>query len=104
MASIKVFDPAFVPLSVLEELQELRAQVERLRQEDERLRQENERLRRELEEARARLDQAQRRSKRQAAPFLERASQATAPDARPQIRRAPWTARAPLAPRPRGGR
>src|SRR4051794_18023204 len=62
MASIKVFDPASVPLSVLEQLQPLRAQVERLRQE-------NERLRRELEEARARLDQAQRRSKRQAAPF-----------------------------------
>jgi transposase len=62
MASIKVFDPATVPLSVLEELQQLRAEVERLRQE-------NERLRRELEEARARLDQAQRQSKRQAAPF-----------------------------------
>src|SRR3954463_12615791 len=62
MASIKVFDPVSVPLSVLEELQQLRAQVEQLRQE-------NERLRRELEEARASLDQAQRQSKRQAAPF-----------------------------------
>src|SRR3954454_14419628 len=62
MASIKVFDPVSVPLSVLEELQQLRAEVERLRQE-------NERLRRELEEARASLDQAQRQSKRQAAPF-----------------------------------
>ena len=69
MASIKVFDPVSVPLSVLEELQQLRAQVERLRQENERLRQENERLPRELEEARASLDQAQRQSKRQAAPF-----------------------------------
>jgi transposase len=69
MASIKVFDPVSVPLSVLEELQQLRAQVERLRQENERLRQENERLRRELDEARASLDQAQRQSKRQAAPF-----------------------------------
>ena len=69
MASIKVFDPVSVPLSVLEELQQLRAQVERLRQENERLRQENERLQRELEEARASLDQAQRQSKRQAAPF-----------------------------------
>src|SRR3954452_5355972 len=69
MASIKVFDPVTVPLSVLEELQQLRAQVEQLRRENERLRQENERLQRELEEARARLDQAQRRSKRQAAPF-----------------------------------
>src|SRR4051795_4421977 len=62
MASIKVFDPVSVPLSVLEEVQQLRAEVERLRQEDER-------LRRELEEARASLDQAQRQSKRQAAPF-----------------------------------
>jgi transposase len=69
MASIKVFDPVSVPLSVLEELQELRDQVGRLRQENERLRQENERLRRELDEARARLDQAQRQSRRQAAPF-----------------------------------
>ena len=69
MAFIKVFDPVSVPLCVLEELQQLRAQVEPLRQENERLRQENERLRRELEEARARLDQAQRPSKRQAAPF-----------------------------------
>src|SRR6202171_4780356 len=69
MASIKVFDPVSVPRSVLEELQQLRAQVERLRQENERLRQENERLQRELEEARASLDQAQRQSKRQAAPF-----------------------------------
>jgi transposase len=69
MASIKVFDPVSVPLSVLEELQELRAEVERLRQENEHLRRENERLRREFEEARARLDQAQRQSKRQAAPF-----------------------------------
>src|SRR3954471_17953671 len=62
MASIKVFDPVSVPLSVLEELQQLRAAVERLRRE-------NERLRRELDEARAGLDQAQRQSKRQAAPF-----------------------------------
>src|SRR3954465_1022510 len=62
MASIKVFDPASVPLPVLEECQPLRAEVERLRQE-------NERLRRELEEARASLDQARRQSKRQAAPF-----------------------------------
>src|SRR3954468_19253471 len=69
MASIQVFDPVSVPLSVLMELQQLRAHVERLRQENERLRQENERLRRELEEARASLDQAQRQSKRQAAPF-----------------------------------
>ena len=69
MASIKVFDPVSVPLSVLMELQELRAQVEQFRQENEHLRRENERLQRELEEARASLDQAQRQSKRQAAPF-----------------------------------
>src|SRR5947209_14017927 len=83
MASIKVFNPVSVPLSVLEGLQQLRAQVEQLRQENERLLQENERLlqenerllqenerlQRELEEARASLDQAQRQSKRQAAPF-----------------------------------
>jgi transposase len=69
MASIKVFDPVSVPLCVLEELQQLRAQVEQLRRENERLRQENERLRRELDEARASFDQAQRQSKRQAAPF-----------------------------------
>ena len=83
MASIKVFDPVSVPLSVLEELQQLRAQVEQLRQENERLRQVNERLRqenerlrqvnerlpREREGARAGLDQSQRQSKCQAAPF-----------------------------------
>ena len=62
MSSIQVFDPVSVPLPVLEEWQQLRAQVEQLRQE-------NERLRRELEAARAGLDQAQRQAKRQAAPF-----------------------------------
>ena len=56
MATIKVFDPVSVPLSVLQELQELRALVEQLRRENERLRQENERLRGELDEARAGLD------------------------------------------------
>ena len=69
MASIKMFDPVSVPLSVLEELQQLRALVEQLHRENERLRRENERLRGELGEARASLDQAQRQSKRQAAPF-----------------------------------
>jgi transposase len=76
MASIKVFDPVTVPLSVLEQLQQLRAQIEQLRRENEQLRQENERLRRdtqrlqqELDETRTGLDQAQRQSKRQAAPF-----------------------------------
>src|SRR4051794_1908036 len=69
MASIKVIDPVSVPLSVFQELQELRAQLAPLRQENERLRQENERLRRELAEAKAGLDQAKGQSKRQAAPF-----------------------------------
>src|SRR5947209_15658620 len=62
MASIKVCDPVSVPVSVLHELQDLRALVEQLRQENERLRQDNERLLREL-------DQARRQAKRQAAPF-----------------------------------
>src|SRR5512132_3848782 len=69
MASIKVFDPVSVPLSVLEALQQLRAQAAPLRPQNERLLQENERLQRELDEARASLDQAQRQAKRQAAPF-----------------------------------
>src|SRR5512135_901397 len=69
MASIKVFDPVSVPLCVLEELQQLRAQLEQLRRENEHLRRENERLRRELDAARTDLDQAQRQSQRQAAPF-----------------------------------
>jgi transposase len=69
MATIKVFDPVSVPLSVLEELQQLRALVEQLRQENERLRRENEGLRGELDVARASLDQARRQAKRQAAPF-----------------------------------
>src|SRR5512135_177059 len=69
MASIKVFDPVSVPLCVLEQLQQLRAQLEQLRRENEHLRLENERLRRELDAARTDLDQAQRQSQRQAAPF-----------------------------------
>jgi transposase len=62
MASIKVCDPVAVPLSVLEELQQLRALVEQLRRD-------NERLRLELDQARRDRDQARRRTKRQAAPF-----------------------------------
>jgi transposase len=69
MASIKVFDPVSVPLCVLEELQQLRAQVGQLRRENEHLRQEIERLRHERDAARTDLDQAQRQSRRQAAPF-----------------------------------
>jgi transposase len=89
-ASIKVCDPVSVPVSVLGELNDLRAELakfrqefsqlrqdndrlrqdnDRLRQDNERLGKENERLQRELEEARAGLDQAKRQSKRQAAPF-----------------------------------
>lgn len=71
MASIKVFDPVSVPLCVLEELQQLRAQLEQLRRENERLRRENQRLQRELDEARTDLDQAQRQARRQAAPFSQ---------------------------------
>src|SRR5262245_51571952 len=69
MASIKAVDPVSVPLSVLEELRQLRAELEQLRQENQRLRQDNQRLQRELEQARAERDQANRQSRRQAAPF-----------------------------------
>jgi transposase len=65
VVSIKIFNPVFVPFSVLEELQQLRALVEQLRQENQRLRRENWCLRSELDAARAGLDQAQR----QASPF-----------------------------------
>jgi transposase len=71
MASIKVVDPVSVPLCVLEELQQLRAELAQLRQDNERLRQDNQRLQRELEQARAERDQARRQSKRQAAPFSQ---------------------------------
>ena len=64
MASIKVFDPVSVPLSVLEELQQRRAQVEQLRQENERLRQENERLRQENERLQRELEGARAASTR----------------------------------------
>ena len=69
MASIKAFDPVSLPLSVLEEVEQLRALVEQLCQEDARLRRENDRLRGELDAARASLDQAPRQAQRQAAPF-----------------------------------
>jgi transposase len=71
MVSIKVCDPVSVPLGIVEELQQLRAQLEQLRQENERLRRDNERLQRELEQARAERDEAHRQSKRQAAPFAK---------------------------------
>jgi len=69
MASIKVCDPVPVPLSVLEELRAIRAQLTQLRQDNDRLRADNQRLQRELEQARAALDEARRQGKRQAAPF-----------------------------------
>lgn len=62
VATIKVCEPASVPLSILEELQQLRAQLAQLRSENERLRCENERFKAELEQTR-------RAGKRQAAPF-----------------------------------
>jgi transposase len=76
MASIKVFDPASVPLSLLEELRELRAQLDQLRQENQRLQRDNERLRHDLAQARADRDLARRQSKRQAAPFSKGPPQA----------------------------
>jgi transposase len=69
MATIKVFDPVRVPVSVLEELQQIRASLEQARQDIEALRLDNERLRGELADARQHLDQARRQAKRQAAPF-----------------------------------
>jgi transposase len=83
VASIKVCDPVAVPVSVLAELQDLRALVDRLlrdnqqlrqdneqlRQENEELRQNNQRLQDELRQTRSDLEQSQRQAKRQAAPF-----------------------------------
>src|SRR3954453_23075866 len=69
MASIKVCDPVSVPLSVLEELQDLRAELRRLRQENDQLRRDNGRLQQQLEQTRTELEQAGREGKRQAAPF-----------------------------------
>jgi transposase len=69
VASVKVCEPVSVPLSILEELQELRARVELLLQHNERLGQDNQRLQRELDRTRAELDAARRQGKRQAAPF-----------------------------------
>lgn len=77
VASIHVCDPVSVPLSVLDELWQLRAQLEQLRQENERLRQDNARLQRDLDQARADLDQARRQGKRQAAPFSKGPPKAT---------------------------
>jgi transposase len=71
MASIKVCEPVSVPLSVLEELQQLRAALAQLRQDNERLRQDNERLRQDNQRLQAELAQARRQAKRQAAPFAK---------------------------------
>ena len=76
MATVKAFDPVKVPLSVLQELHQIRASLDQARQDIEalrldnrRLRLENERLQRELAESRQQLEQARRQAKRQAAPF-----------------------------------
>src|SRR5215216_3136403 len=69
MAEIKVCEPVSVPVSVLQEMQELRALLGQLRSEVERLTQENDRLRQENEQLKAELDEARRQNKRQAAPF-----------------------------------
>jgi transposase len=69
MAVIKAVDPVSVPVCVLAELRELRAQLDQLRLDNDRLRLDNQRLQRELEQARAERDLATRQSKRQAAPF-----------------------------------
>jgi transposase len=69
MAEIKVCEPVSVPVSILQELQEIRAQLGQLRQEVGRLTQENDRLRQENERLKAEVEQSRRQSKRQAAPF-----------------------------------
>jgi len=69
VATIKVMDPVKVPVCVLGELNDLRAQVERLHRENEQFRQEIRRLQGELDQAKADLDAARRTGKRQAAPF-----------------------------------
>jgi transposase len=69
MAEIKVCEPVSVPVSVLHELQELRALLGQLRSEVERLTQENGRLHSQNQQLKAELDEARRQSKRQAAPF-----------------------------------
>lgn len=74
MAEIKVCEPVSVPVSVLHELQELRALLGQLRSEVERLTQENDRLRQRNEQLEAELEQARRQSKRQAAPFSKGAT------------------------------
>jgi transposase len=71
MAKIKVFEPVRVPVSVLDELRELRTLVAQLRRDQEALRQENERLRQDNERLRRERDEARRQSKRQAAPFAK---------------------------------
>jgi transposase len=69
LAEIKVCEPVSVPVSVLAELQEIRALLGQLRSENERLARENERLRSENEQLKAELEQSRRQAKRQAAPF-----------------------------------
>src|SRR5215475_13927271 len=58
MAEIKVCEPVSVPVSVLQELQELRSLLGRLRSEVQRLTQENDRLRQENQRLEAELEQS----------------------------------------------
>jgi transposase len=69
MAEVKVCEPVSVPVSVLQELQELRALLGQLRSEVERLTHQNDRLRQENQRLEAELEQTRRAAKRQAAPF-----------------------------------
>jgi transposase len=76
MDTVKACDPVAVPVSVLLELQDLRALIlqlqrdnEQLRADNERLRQDNEHLQQQLQQTQQQLQQAQRQAKRQAAPF-----------------------------------
>src|SRR3954463_2870304 len=69
MNTIKVCEPVSVPVSVLSELQDLRALILQLRRDNEQLRADNERLQQQLQQAQQQLEQAKRQGKRQAAPF-----------------------------------
>jgi transposase len=69
MDTVKVCDPVAVPVSVLLELQDLRALLVQLQRDNEQLRLDNQRLQQQLQQTQQQLQEAQRQSKRQAAPF-----------------------------------
>jgi transposase len=69
MNTTKVCEPVSVPVSVLAELQDLRALILQLQRDNERLRADNDRLQQQLQQAQQQLEQAKRQGKRQAAPF-----------------------------------